>query len=60
MRSRKLIQDNIINGLVQNRLSQVDCQMQGFVLEGYPKTSGQFVALKDTYLQPNLIVSIDG
>jgi len=60
MRAGKLIDDSIVNGLVQNRLSQVDCQMQGFVLEGYPKTSGQVVALKDTYIQPNLIVSIEG
>lgn len=38
--------DNIVNGLVQSRLSQVDCQLQGFVLEGYPRTLGQVVALK--------------
>jgi len=37
-------------------LSQVDAQMQGFVLEGYPKTEGQAVTLKDSYIQPSLIV----
>jgi len=26
------MEDNIVNGLVQSRLSQVDCQLQGFVL----------------------------
>ena len=48
-----------MNGLIQNRLSQVDVQMQGFVLEGYPKTDGQAVTLKDTYLQPSLIAIIE-
>lgn len=47
-----------MNGLVQSRLSQVDCQMQGFVLEGYPKTVGQAAALKDLYVRPSLIVSL--
>lgn len=32
MKNKNLIDDNIMNGLVQNRLSQVDCQMQGFIL----------------------------
>lgn len=48
-----------MNGLIQNRLSQVDVQMQGFVLEGYPKTDGQAVTLKDTYLQPSLIAILE-
>ena len=32
--------------------------MQGFVLEGYPKTQGQVIALKDIYLQPTMIVML--
>ncbi len=49
-----------MNGLVQSRLSQVDCQLQGFVLEGYPQTQGQVVALKDIYIQPTMIVLMEG
>lgn len=49
-----------MNGLIQSRLSQVDAQMQGFVLEGYPRSEGQVVALKDIYIQPNLIVILEG
>ena len=49
-----------MNGLVQNRLTQVDCQMQGYVLEGYPKTLLQAKALSDTYLKPSLIVWLSG
>lgn len=49
-----------MNGLIQNRLSQVDCQMQGYVLEGYPKTLGQSKALFDSHLKPSLIVLLSG
>lgn len=60
IRQNQLIDDSIMNGLIQNRLSQVDCQMQGYVLEGYPKTSGQSKALSDTHLKPSLIVLLSG
>lgn len=56
---KTLVKDSIMNGLIQSRLSQVDAQMQGFVLEGYPRTEGQAVTLKDTYIQPNLIVVLE-
>lgn len=46
IRKKTLVKDTIMNGLIQSRLSQVDAQMQGFVLEGYPKTEGQVGALK--------------
>ncbi len=58
MKEGKMMEDNIVNGLVQSRLSQVDCQLQGFVLEGYPQSFGQVVALKDIYIQPPMIVLI--
>ena len=38
IKRKTLVKDSIINGLIQSRLSQVDTQMQGFVLEGYPRT----------------------
>lgn len=60
IRQKHLIDDSIINGLIQNRLSQVDCQMQGYILEGYPKTTGQTKALTDTHLKPTLIISLSG
>jgi adenylate kinase len=56
---KTLVKDSIMNGLIQSRLSQVDSQMQGFVLEGYPRTEGQAVTLKDTYLQPSLIAVLE-
>jgi adenylate kinase len=59
IKRKSLVKDSIMNGLIQNRLSQVDAQMQGFVLEGYPKTEGQAVTLKDTYIQPSLIAILE-
>jgi adenylate kinase len=55
IRRKTLVKDSIMNGLIQSRLSQVDAQMQGFVLEGFPRTEGQAVSLKDVYIQPTLI-----
>lgn len=59
VRAKSLVQDSIINGLIQSRLSQVDAQMQGYVLEGYPRTEGQVVALRDAHAQPTLIAIIE-
>ena len=55
IKRKTLVKDSIMNGLIQSRLSQVDSQMQGFVLEGYPLTEGQAVTLKEAYLQPSLV-----
>ena len=59
VKRKALVKDSIMNGLIQSRLSQVDAQMQGFVLEGYPRTEGQTVALKDGHLQPSLIAVLE-
>jgi len=59
IKRKTLVKDSIMNGLIQSRLSQVDAQMQGFVLEGYPKTEGQVVSLKDVYIQPSLIAILE-
>lgn len=59
IRRKTLVKDSIMNGLIQSRLSQVDAQMQGFVLEGFPRTEGQAVSLKDVYIQPTLIAILE-
>lgn len=59
IKRKTLVKDSIMNGLIQSRLSQVDAQMQGFVLEGYPRTEGQVVSLKDVYIQPSLIAILE-
>lgn len=59
IRRKRLVKDSIMNGLIQSRLQQVDAQMQGFVLEGFPRTEGQAVSLKDVYIQPTLIALLE-
>ena len=45
--------------IVNSRLQQTDCQMQGFVLEGFPKSLNQIKCLEDLKLNPNLIVALE-
>ncbi len=42
-----LVPDEVVVGIVQERLQQADCQ-QGFILDGFPRTTGQAEALKST------------
>jgi adenylate kinase len=41
----ELVGDDLVNGMVRNRLSQPDCA-HGFLLDGYPRTLPQAVALQ--------------
>jgi len=41
MESGDLVPESIINQLVEQRLRQADCRINGFVLEGYPQTQSQ-------------------
>lgn len=53
------VSDDIMNGLIHNRVSQVDCHLQGYVLEGFPKTDVQINSLPDLKIQPTLVVVLD-
>lgn len=37
----KLVSDEIVFGLLKNRLEKADCRLHGFVLEGFPKNQNQ-------------------
>lgn len=57
-----LVPDAVVIGIVQERLQQQDCS-KGFILDGFPRTTGQAEALKETLaqLQKDLdrVVSLD-
>ncbi|KAL4481720.1 hypothetical protein ABPG74_007809 [Tetrahymena malaccensis] len=55
----ELVPDEIINGLVDNRLKQTDCHLQGYVLDGYPKSLVQLLCLEDLNINPSLIVELE-
>jgi len=60
MDSGQLVSDDIMIGLVKERLQQSDCQT-GFLLDGFPRTLGQAKALKDAgiYLDHVIELAVD-
>ena len=63
MDAGELVSDSIINGIVQERLQKEDISRSGFLLDGYPRTVGQAIELRnlahdDLKLAINLEVSI--
>jgi adenylate kinase len=42
-----LVPDDVIIGVVKNRLIEKDCQSQGWLLDGFPRTQAQALALED-------------
>lgn len=47
MDSGKLVPDEVIIGVVKDRLEESDCQSQGWLLDGFPRTQAQADALAD-------------
>ena len=45
MRAGKLVPDEIVVGVVRERLCQRDAQLRGFILDGFPRTAAQAGAL---------------
>ena len=41
-----LVSDDVINGIVKERLTKNDVQSSGFLLDGYPRTVGQAIELR--------------
>lgn len=54
----KLVTDEIIIGLVQERISQDDCR-NGFLLDGFPRTIAQADALKTAGVAIDAVIEID-
>ncbi len=53
-----LVSDDIIVGLVKNRIAQSDCA-QGFLFDGFPRTIAQAQAIKDAGVQLDFVLEID-
>jgi len=58
MDSGALVGDDIIIGLVQERLSQPDCA-RGFLFDGFPRTIPQADAMKAAGVQLDYVLEID-
>ena len=53
------IPDADIIKLLKDRLEMADCKTNGWILKGVPHSMEQLTLLKDIYLQPSLILSLD-
>ena len=58
MDAGKLVTDEIIIGLVKERIAQDDCK-NGFLLDGFPRTVPQADALKEAGVAIDAIIEID-
>ena len=54
-----LANDDIILGLVHNRLNKTDCLVQGFVLDGFPKNQDQVDMIDKMKIQPSFVVVLE-
>ncbi|NRA47320.1 MAG: adenylate kinase [Oligoflexales bacterium] len=57
MSQGKLVADEIVIDLVKKRIAEKDCQ-NGFILDGFPRTIPQAVALKTSNIEINYVVNI--
>ncbi|MGD2083275.1 MAG: adenylate kinase [Chromatiales bacterium] len=53
-----LVSDDIIMGMVKERIAQDDCE-NGFLFDGFPRTIPQADALRDAGIQVDAVVEID-
>ena len=58
MDAGKLVPDDVIIGLVKERIEEPDCK-QGFLFDGFPRTIPQADALKDAGVPVEAVVDID-
>ena len=54
----KLVPDNVVVGIVKERLSQPDCE-NGFILDGFPRTTVQAEALAQSGVKIDKVLSLE-
>lgn len=54
----KLVPDEIICSLVEARIKQSDCKLNGWVLDGFPKTIQQITVLKAMKIKPTRVIML--
>ena len=59
MESGQLVPDDLVIGLVKERLAKPDCEEKGWMLDGFPRTGVQAEALKSAGIHPNKVLLLD-
>jgi len=59
MDSGKLVPDEVIIGIIRDRLDQADCKEQGWLLDGFPRTAAQAEALADAGCTADCFLFLD-
>ena len=54
-----IAENDIILGLVHNRINKTDCLVQGFVLDGFPKNMDQVDMIDKMKMQPSFVVVLE-
>ena len=59
MDSGKLVPDEVIIGIVKDRLDEDDCKTQGWLLDGFPRTQAQAKALEEAGVTADCFLFLD-
>jgi len=59
MDSGKLVPDEVIIGIIIDRLAETDCKEQGWLLDGFPRTAAQAKALADAGVSADCFIFLD-
>src|SRR4051812_19665520 len=59
MESGELVPDDVVIGVVRERLSEDDARLRGFVLDGFPRTVGQAEALDQIAVPDGVELVVD-
>ncbi|KAF3445386.1 hypothetical protein FNV43_RR10562 [Rhamnella rubrinervis] len=59
MEKGQLVPDEIVVMMVKDRLSQPDSQEKGWLLDGYPRSSSQAIALKKFGFEPDVFILLE-
>jgi len=59
MESGRLVPDEVIIGIVKDRLAEEDCQTQGWLLDGFPRTRAQADALAEAGVAADRFVLLE-
>mmetsp|Transcript_6760 Transcript_6760/g.8755 ORF Transcript_6760/g.8755 Transcript_6760/m.8755 type:complete len:287 (-) Transcript_6760:928-1788(-) len=59
MDSGKLVPDEVIIGVVKDRLGEDDCASQGWLLDGFPRTPAQAAALADAGISADCFIFLN-